>query len=272
MIKVTYEIDGQSRDLPIPTDASDILFSSWCDFKSSEAIFLTPPTKEEDTSNDQYGLRKAKELLDMLATIYGPNVSDVPETVPGDDGALLLENGFVFAIGSELSAIRLYAHLVTTVQSYVPAMIPKTFKLKHGGQKFFLKLEKTGRILADRPLSMGEGIEVMEYQRRAGEAFKSAMPKDIGNIEFTLGLTEFAILVRKQGEQLPANPGERDKFIATRRELFSSLKMDSVLSLRFFFLNALQHCRANPRTGFSLWVRLNQRSGVVRKLIKRVKK
>jgi hypothetical protein len=147
--------------------------------------------------------------------------------------------------GDELTLIRLYAHVLNVINSFVPDKIPETFKFKHKGKSFEIESKPAARMLTGMAFTAGEAIEVLEYMKRAQEALKKN-PSQEGNIDFTLGLTEIAILVRQKGERLPAERPRLEKFIVLRRELFKSLSLDVVLSIRFFFSQYITELRNNP--------------------------
>jgi hypothetical protein len=108
-------------------------------------------------------------------------------------------------------------------------------------------------------MTTGEVFECLEYQRRNKER-REQHPTEVGNLEFSLGLSEFAILVRQPGEKLPSNKSQRRRFIERRREFFADLQLDKVLDVRFFFLRSLLRFGTIPSTSISGRVRHTVRS------------
>jgi len=220
------EIDDRKVELEIPLVVGEVEFGVWCDFKKAEEKYLA----EEDSKQALF------YLLDALEEVYGEEVREVPWMSKEESLVDLIDGGFMIRIGSELSVGRLYAHLVNLFRSYVPEEIPKDFV--ELGDGYEIRKEEAVRVMTERPLTLGEAVEVLEYKRRTDEDI-ARKPLERTNLDFTLGLTEFAILVRKRGERLPADPAERERFLEERRRKFFHLDMGTVLQVRFFFMSAL---------------------------------
>jgi len=225
---IYIEQDDKVYTIDIPT-IDEIKFSDWCDFRTSEARYMDQDITPAEANQN---------LKESLKHIIRGNLDILPAYVKGDETAKLIENGYYLKIGDEVSVMRIYAHLVTMIQAYMPDKIPHTFRLRWGGKKFTIQKQPIARVLLGRPMTTGEALEVLEYQRRASASMETT-PKDIGNIDFNLGLREIAILLRKQGEELPAERTERIRFINSRMELFKDIPLRTILDLRFFFALSL---------------------------------
>lgn len=243
-MKVTYELDGEHKSINIPFSCEEISFNDFCDFKSFESKFF-----EAIKSDDRDDSEVSSLMLRTVSTMIKGDVSSLPLSInEGIDE--LFENQFQLSINEELSVVRLYVHLVNLIQSFTPEEIPSSvYDFNHAGDSFKIKSAPAARILSGRSLTVGESIELLEYQRRANNSIKQG--NDIGNIEFNLGLTEFAILVRKENEPLPSGRRQLDKFISDRKQLFKSLPLSEVLSIRFFFIRALLELKKIRTTNFS---------------------
>lgn len=240
-----FEIDNEEQRIDVPLHPSEIPFSDFCDFRGAENAYWDI-NKEADPDDPE----PVNALLRALKCVVSGDLDKLPFSIPGDDFQDLVDTGFQVQVGVELSILRVYAHFVVMVQDYKPESIPETFRLKWHGKKYIVKSGEAARVLTNRPLTTGETIEALEYQRRAGKAAE-LKPGEMGNIEFTLGLTEFAILVRKIGEKLPIERKDLDRFINQRQRLFKNLPLDKVIDLRFFLLNALVRLKVIRTTGFS---------------------
>lgn len=227
---IWYEQAQQMYSIDLPNHASQIKFADFCDFRQLEAKYLH--------DDDITGPEAAVMLRDALATIVKGSLHPLPVNHPGDDPVQMLDRGYIVQIGDPLSLNRIYAHLVTIIQDYKPDKVPQTFKMKWHGKNFTVSRAPIARVLLGTPLTTGEALEVLEYQRRASDRMATA-PKDVGNIDFNLGLREFAILVRKKGEELPADRDQRHRFINQRMALFKDLRLTAVLDIRFFFVTSL---------------------------------
>ena len=86
-------------------------------------------------------------------------------------------------------------------------------------------------------VSTGEAIEVLEF-RRIAEKNLEEKKFALGSMDFTLGLRELAILVRKKGEALPWNRKELESFLNDRMQTFRTVTAGEVLTLRFFLINS----------------------------------
>ena len=76
-------------------------------------------------------------------------------------------------------------------------------------------------------------IEVKKFQQKFGKAIEKG---DIeGNLAFTLGLSELAVVLRKNNETLPIDIAKREAFYKKRQLLFQSLPMTTVVDIRYFF-------------------------------------
>jgi len=238
---VAFEIDGEVQRLGVPMHASEIKFNDFCDFKTEEAKFLAA-VEEEQNEVAVYALLQALSKL-----ISGP-VNCLPLDHAGENINDLIESAYAIQIGDNLSVNRLYAHIVTTINQYRPAEIPEVWEV---GSKYGpLQFSKTSyRVLTRAPITTGEGLEVMEFQRRAARALEDN-PKEAGNIDFTLGLTELAILCRRKGEALPFEKVKLDQFLNQRRGVFKEITLDKIIELRFFFHRLLLQSEKTGSTNF----------------------
>ena len=83
------------------------------------------------------------------------------------------------------------------------------------------------------PITVGESITLLEFDRRAGKI----LDKDYNaNIDFNLGLEQFAVLLRKPGEHLPIDLNKRIKFIDARKQIAKQAPLWLILNVRFFFI------------------------------------
>lgn len=238
---VNFESNGKTKSLDIPFHASEISFSDFCDFKNFRSQM------EDDDQEAETYLMMLPAALETF--IPGIRQAGLPSHLERDSGLNLIDFGYTMDIGHELSIMRIYAHVINIIQGYAPLTIPKEFilyKKDYGFTRVKINVDKeTETYQVDKQnavammlnLTTGEAIETLEYQRRAAHWMKKT--KDIGNIDFELGLTELALLVRKPGELLPADKPGRDKLIKERQELFKNVDLSTVLDLRFFLLATL---------------------------------
>lgn len=234
---IQFEQDGATKQLDIPFSLKERTFENFCDFRTKEALYLEHV--ENNTIDEPIDLAERATLLEhALQEMAWGDLDAMPISEVGDDINELIKNRYQIRPGDNISIFRVYAHLVVLIQSYQPAAIPQTFHFKHRNKDFVVRREETAKVLRQRALTTGEAIEVLEYQRLASMKMDKE-PREIGNIDFNLGLEEFAILVRQKGERLPVSRAERERFIDKRKRLFRSLDLETVMALRFFFISAL---------------------------------
>ena len=229
-MKLLFEHDNQERWIDVPFHPAEITFEQFCDFRQKEA------SVDEETPPEEYLVNKR----DSVKILVKGDVDCLPPSIKGDDVIQMIgeDHRYKIRIGDELSIVRVYAHIINVIQEWKPEKIPQTFQFTAGKNKFIIRSEEAARVMLDAPITTGEVIETLEYQRRAS-ALMESKPKDIGNIDFNLGLSELSVLVRKEGEELPAKRKDRDKFIERRKRIFRNVPLDTILAIRFFFLNSL---------------------------------
>lgn len=264
-MKAIIESWGERYEIEVPQALEEITFVKFCEFRQLESEFW----KENEARASEDGTIPESEaealvylkLEDALKVFSGPGIECVPVSIEGDNYQQMIDQGYRLKIGDEVSLLRYYAHIVGLINGFKPAEIPVNFEWKsEKGKIFKINKQEAARAIFGTAMTAGEAITVLEYQRRAGLAEKKGLA-EIGNIEFSLGLTEVAILLRRPGERLPADKRKRDFFIEQRREVFADITLDVVMSLRFFLLNSLLAYATTRNTNFSGKARLTLDAG-----------
>lgn len=214
----------------LPLTAHEIPWEAICDFKDQEQEYFTAQ-EAEDSQAAIIAITRA------LTYVYGDWIFDLPFSLDEPLEELFL-NSFAVTLGDDLSVMRLYAHLNTVINAFKPETLKdKVFKLHVGGEEYQLDQLKAAKFLTLEGVSTGEAIEVLEF-RRIAEKNLEEKKYSLGSMDFTLGLRELAILVRKKGEPLPWNRGELNQFLDTRMQVFRTVTSAEVLTLRFFLINS----------------------------------
>jgi hypothetical protein len=232
--------DGQDLTLNIPVTAEEITYGQFCDYQQAEAAFFEVRWEPNESKPD---LVEAA-LIDAVAIIAGPHVHDLPFSTLGESGDDMIRRGYQIGFDSDLSVMAVYAHLTVlfhTVNYHgdlKPDSLPAFLVIEHGGKSYRVIGQKAARVMTDKAITAGEAIEASEYRRRHSKAV-AARVQDGSALDFTLGLSEFAILVRRPGEQLPADEEKRDAWLVERRKLLADLSLPNVLKVRFFLIAAL---------------------------------
>ena len=244
----------------LPLTAHEIKWEAFCDFKDKEQIYFD----ECEKLRAKYGvenLSKAKlepiETVEVISAItyalehvYGTWIWELDFTL-GEELDDLFLNGFTVTLGDDISVMRLYVHLNTIINTFKPETLKdKVFKLHVGGEEYQLDQLKAAKFLTLEGVSTGEAIEVLEF-RRIAEKNLEEKKFALGSMDFTLGLRELAILVRKKGEALPWNRKELESFLNSRMEIFRGVTAGEVLTLRFFLINSYLIWLQNQTINFS---------------------
>ena len=129
------------------------------------------------------------------------------------------------------------------LEKYPLDTLPYCLKIELNGTTFKVLRDRTARVLSGAPLTTGEAIEWHEYHREHGETKKKFKgfeePDRASALDYTLGLTQVAILLRRFGEQLPVDDGARDRWLQRRRKLLADIDLQTVQDVRFFTVAAL---------------------------------
>lgn len=232
----------------LPLTAHEIQWEAFCDFKDQEQEYFTAQ-ETEDSRAAIIAITRA------LAYVYGDWIWDLPFSLDEPLEELFL-NGFTVTLGDDISVMRLYAHLNTIINTFKPETLKgKVFKIVIGGEEYQLDQLKAAKFLTLEGVSTGEAIEVLEF-RRIAEKNLEEKKFALGSMDFTLGLRELAILVRKKGEALPWNRKDLEAFLNSRMEIFRGVAAGEVLTLRFFLINSYLLWLQNRTTNFSGMARL----------------
>jgi len=155
----------------------------------------------------------------------------------------------------QLSVLRIYSHIMDVITRYEKGgkLNDLTSITSVGGESFYfcpddekrsihLNLTQTAKpedLISEQikkhTYTVGEVVEAKEVIRLISKKIEDDGDPH-GEHEYSMNLRLCAILLRKQGEKLPANKLLRENFIADRMELFTALPMDVVLEVKFFFL------------------------------------
>lgn len=245
-----YQIDDKLKSIDLPLSVDDIgLFDTFCDFRAAEHRYF----KANESAGDEDSAPIAL-LLEAVGVIVKGDLASLPMAVDGDEFVELIESEYMVKPGDDLSLLRVYAHVVNVINLYRPETIPETFTIKRSrfpwlkAERFEVQSQPAARVIDGRVITTGEAVELLEYQRLADQKIDAA-PGEIGNIEFTLGLTEVALLMRQPGESLPSSPRKLKGFLNDRKKQFKKLPLSVILSLRFFLIAALLKLKTTHDSG-----------------------
>lgn len=236
-MKIYFEEDRQIHSIDVMFHPSERTFEQFCDFRQAESRYIEASQKAREAKPGAAARWQEKAIGHLAAAVrhmVSGALDEIPIEIHGENTARLF-GSYTIKPGDELSLWRLYAHIVNTINNYRPGGIPQTFTVKIGRKKYHLAGGAVN-IMAGQGYKVGETIEAMEYQRRA-ESIVQQNKTEVGNIEFNLGVTELAILMREKGVELPAKEAERAAYIEAQKEVFKNATLEDVLNLRFFLGN-----------------------------------
>lgn len=258
----------------LPVDPIELTFEQVEDFKA-----LRRGMKPADENATE--LEKAEEtvtyMLEALGALNLGAVSDLPLSLPGDDMKAMVEERFMIGmkflqgkckikgrtLKPELSVMRMYVHVCNMIDYWQPKTVAATYKIKWKGEWYHINPQEAINALTGRVYTAGEAITVLELQKKTQAMIDNHGDKQ-GNLAFSLGLQEFAILMRKKDEPLPVNRRERIRFIDKRVKLFNDLPYSVVLKARFFLLRILTAYVKTQLTNSFLKDRPKPTDGLVR--------
>jgi hypothetical protein len=256
-------IDGQDRDLFLPLDASEWHFGKFCDFRAWENRFHLISRQVADGEAEAGQAERA--MAEALEKVTGAAVHDLPTSLPGDDVVHLFNSNYRITLGTELSQTRVYAHLAGIAKECEPTKaevldkypidsLPDFLQVKTDGKTFKVVRDRVARVMSGKPLNTGEAIECQEYLRRhateIGKIRGYEDPERASSLDYTLGLTQVAILLRRFGEQLPWDDGARERWLVRRRKLLRNIDLQTVQDIRFFYRRRLAEIRARRQYDF----------------------
>lgn len=222
-------IRKHNKSVSFPISAHDVKVETYVEFTKlieNQILALknetvTDYTDEIETYITAVGLICKGDLHDLPFDI-------VNDTTVGVEGFQIARN----AKFEDISILRLFVHCQNIILNYIPSFEDNYFMFNWKGETFYLS-GSIGKKMSDKNLTTGETIEILEFERLKKTETQKEGDAD-GAIYFTTLLWRFAVMMRKEGEQLPVNKSERQKFLEERIIFFKDLPMSIVLDLSFF--------------------------------------
>lgn len=149
----------------------------------------------------------------------------------------------------------LFGHISSTITRHKPRIYSEAeHRFEYKGETYAIPAIKTlplglGVVLPN--ISVIEAIEALELLRLT-DASQKERPDEAANIRFTSYLRMLAIIARKEGEELPVNDAQRERFITERVIHFQEIDAATALDVDFFLLSTLQNLNAAHETAGSL--------------------
>lgn len=221
MILTQLKIKGQpDAQLSLPESIAEVSLEKMLDF--NEAFEENRPQMQDNRP----GVDGDDVPFELLAIRCVSAYFDIDYRLLLDNKLTTNAGNLTAAAGSLYDAILpVYAHLNNVIGSYSFDNRPKSYQI--GGQSFFLPYE----LIGEKSPTVAESIEVLEVKR--------LLNTDTKNGKFTEAIRTAAILMRLEGERLPHDQPDIDKFISDRTKLFldSKIGMQPGLDSVFFLTN-----------------------------------
>jgi len=252
-MKVFYQGDnGEIGTLDVPFHPAERTFEQFCDFRNDEGKYIQMTKKGEKFEISDV----MNQVVKMLSNLVEGDLMQIPFRHGSESIAELFEKGYKLTPDTEnngLSVLRIYAHITTSFNTYAPASIPDHFEIKQGEVSFICEPMEAAKKMVGMAYTTGQVIEVMEYQRRFVKTMnEKGHELGVGNMDFSLGMTEIALLCPMKGEKLPSDRHELDIWLGERRKVLRAVPLNVIFDLRFFLLNGLLTLKQIRITNFSL--------------------
>jgi len=220
---ITYRLDN-GKTCELPTVASELRFRQFIDMKAVEQAYFADQT---------FGYRALPMILEPIIGAEALNELEMYEPASGETPRPIQPE--FLTIDMEFDTLSVYNHIYAVIESYRPESADNV--IEYAGERYLL--DSTDILKGTGKVKVGAAIVAMEL----GKHFQKLI--DIkgdmeGNFAFSLGLLEIAVLARREGEVLPINVSERDKWLEERGRLFEDLPLSEVLKVRFFFRRTLR--------------------------------
>lgn len=257
MIKGTLKVKSQEGgiELLLPTSLAEVPLSRYIDFLSEQEKIGNEEENAILVMAKSVGLFLGVDLAELL----GAQVGDVFEKeYKGLDGSLRSLYGYI-------------AKLVGESKPQLRSQENATFVYK--GETFRIPLILQQAIVGDVLLpdvETIEAVEAAEVQRATFQSLKALeglegqqAADQRASLYYSLYLRLLAILARKDGERLPIQDAERERWINDRAIFFQEIDAETALDLDFFLRGILKNSNANlPYVGFLSLLSLGLRVGI----------
>lgn len=257
MLKGALKVKGRENgiELPLPTSLAEVPLSRYIDFLSEQ---------------DKIGNEGENVILVMAKSVglfLGVDLAELLRAQVGD----VFEKEYKGLDGSLRS---LYGYIVKLVGESKPKLrSQENAAFVYKGETFRIPLILQQAVAGDvllPDIETIEAIEAAEVQRltfqslKALEGLEGQQAADRrASLYYSLYLRLLAILARKEGERLPIQDAERERWINERAVFFQEIDAETALDLDFFLRSILKNSSASlPYVGFLSLHSLGLRVGI----------
>jgi hypothetical protein len=250
---------GLNRDLKLalPEDLSEITVEQYCEFLQGADEFIR--WQNQCVENDQfvydsaYQLERLRRMMSMVADFSATSPHPIPAAelfrMPaGDFEASLRQtfglddiSGFDFDT-SEATLYNIWALIYqiisdTKFKSSTADGFSFVWKAETYHIKKLAKDRFTGLVLPP-DITVQEAVEILELRKKT-DSLLQAKKHEAKNLKWELLHRQLAILALKEGEELPADDLEMEKFVSARAANFIGIDAQTALTADFFLAGRL---------------------------------
>lgn len=242
------------KSITVPLHASDMTFGQMLDFKAGENRYfayqrylaLKEIFQDYEGSNSMQTTQAAiNEMKGECQLLGGMELSEadsnlfhnsLSQVVGGDlDGFDLsidekIDQSYTISIGDDLSLERIYYHVINVIQRYQPS-VPMWSDYQWG--EYVLPVQMVRGLIEANTLTAGEFIE-MQYLAELNKRVTSGYADVDGNMQYRIGLSQMAVLLKKEGESVPSQKSERDAWLSARCREMKDIPLDVYFDVCFF--------------------------------------
>jgi hypothetical protein len=233
--------------LSMPETLAEITVEQYCEFLQGASEFIAWQNKgiEEDAFifDSAYQLDRLRRMMNMIADFCAPMPADHLFRMPaGDFQKSLLQSFGLDKIDdfdidvTEGTLYTLWAHIYKVIMSIKFSADVDGLSFTWKGERFQVKSINKDRftgLTLPPDLSVLEAVEVLELRRKT-ESLMTAGKHPAKNIQYEFLHRQLAILALKEGETLPDDDLELEKFCSERAAYFIGIDANTALQVDFF--------------------------------------
>ena len=240
------ELQTASGVVSVPTGMHEISLSAYHDFLAvlrRSGLFSRMEDEEEEEQVSDTGLLP---FIDSLIEALGFVCSGELTALPVGN----LEDSVL----SEPSLLGVFSHVIDLATNFKPVrrIVPEVgYFFDYKGEVFGISPERASAYVTGITYTTAEAIEVLEADRILAQKIAETTDPQ-GMFSFEMDLRRLAVLARKDGEELPVQKVERERWIDERARFLKEVSADVALEIRFFFIGILMRLvKEEIQTAFS---------------------
>lgn len=246
--------------LQMPEGLEEMTVSQYCEYLEAVVSFVdwqNSTLGADDLLSPSYQLERLSRMAAMvqafcletpgavkLSDLLAMPVGDYSKSLTASFGVDRLEDLDLDA--TEGTLYSLWAYITRAVLSADLLAVGDSLSFEWKGERYFVKEmnrdRMTGRELPPS-LSVQEAVEVLELRRKANNLIETGK-YETKNIKWELFHRQLAILALREGETLPADDLEFERFVADRAAHFVGIDAATALKVDFFLAGVCGLLRA----------------------------